>query len=355
MPSRRSSSVEKPEGFLEYYVDGAKSDSEKKLRFAEAQIVWHDLLPAAIITSALRLIVAYIVWFFILLMLFYSSTVVISGTSAMVLVAIVVFGATFAFDIIAGQAALPSFNLLVMRPFWTLMRARPGWKWALFWRDTLLSLFEIGVGLSMAYAMQKAVSSINPNAIMAIPVNTLQTQSVYIAVLLFVNVSSGFVIWFLTLGPGEVDGVWLPRSMGITNLARAMLERVCSAAVVTANFVWLYLVMGRMYIPDVFFVFATWTQEMPGSGTDYQFIFGWLLGSSVVMTVALAILNSVISDYMLLLFGPLHKLLGRRTHRSKKSSFSSLFGWGGKRKGDDDDDDDDDNGGGDDTSNTDDE
>jgi hypothetical protein len=337
-------------GYLQFYLDGAKNDAEKRERQTEAALVMHELSPVSMVFSSVRLMLAWVVYFFVLLLTFNGPVVLVSNGTTALLLAVIVYSATLALGVISGQPSIPSFELYIMRPLWTWLRAREGWKFYFAWRDLMYSLFwELGIGLFLAWAMQRAVSAINPFADMTIPQNVLVTSTVYASVLLFCSVVTCLFMWFDVLGPGDKDGVWLPRSVASSDLARAWADRHFAAMWASAKFLFLYLVTGQAFPVDPLYIFATYTQHTPDDdtdGTNYHFLFEWLLGTSLVTTFVLFLMNFGISDWTLMLFDGIIRWRGKRRRRrgyfGRGSGKSGWWGGGkGKRKGDDNDDDDD--------------
>jgi len=244
--------------------------------------------------------------------------------------------------VIAGNEATPSLEFYLAAPFWTFARAEWGFKLRFTFWQTVLSVFEAGMHLLFSYLMQLAIVNLDPNAVLTIPTNELQSNNVYILLLVFGTVSTVFVVFFNTIGPGDRGGPWLPRSIASDQQKRAAYNHQFYALLQAVKFIALYLVTGQSYPFDFFYIFATWTQKAPTSGTDYPMIFGWILGAALISIAVLVVITSLLTDIVQKTFSTLIRYGPKRRRFGGYDSDEDLFKEKSSRSTDDTEEDDDD-------------
>lgn len=299
--------------WLQFYIESGKSDKDKQFRQTQADVVAHELSLWNFPQQLFRVFVGY--YIDVAMVGLALNHIIAADNNTPLIQALIVGTFDYIRSVVAG-GPVPDILTFLIAPVWTTMRAGNGNRLHFMVRSIAANLFYSGTALASSYAAAQTLSSqIDTSIVLTIP-TIAGSLTVLNVVLGFCAVSFVTVIWCDTLGLGDPDGAWLPRTSCEKNSEREKRDYFNHAVLSAAFFLFVKVTSGATIPLDIGYIFASWSQTTDAN--SYGTIFLWMIVPAIIALVLLSTLTFLDSDMVLNWSMSLWSGAGRHKHRYGK-------------------------------------
>lgn len=274
------------------YQNKRVSEKEEPLP-VNAQQLAHDLGFVAFVTTLGFGLCGTILEFFTYLSMFMSPVAVaisISGdlgaqTNQALAYTLIIFVVGQGKSMVLGGND-PNFMMLIMQPFWALIRAPWYWKFQFFYTAVITSTLLGGTMILGVYLAGKMAIWVYGSTFINIPPlsGEFSTQNFCTVYGIYMALFTG-IVWCVRLGIAERDGAMLSWTSAERTKWRVNATVAIYNGMNSIGYLFFFYVLGVSFIPDPLYLLATWVSSPVAN--SYGIFFAVIIG---VMAVTVAVM-----------------------------------------------------------------